>query len=442
MKANKYFVFCLFLGLLGIMPLCHAGSTLDAAKSSAVRCQLTELDEFRTIFGKPIEEIAKPDGDMSVIGFRYENGLAIFGKPKSEEQTPFVLYRLNINEKDVDIGCNSKMVLRNEKDLRKVNKFSGLSSVSLKQVDLRNQSEFLNPMTFDTETEWPDKLPEGFNPDRIIELGKNPGLGIRELHKDGINGQGIGIAIIDQPLLLGHDEYRDRIVYYDAVEVPGHPTQMHGAPVASIAAGKTLGVAPGARLYYFATPTWKNDNRYYAEALERVMQLNDRLPKDEQIRVASISKGDFERAKNYPLWERALEKAIAQGIYVSTCSREPISYLNLVLDFDKDPDDPASYAPTGWTKAAPKDPNRFYVPGGNRTVASHRGVEVYQLYREGGLSWSAPYLAGLAALAFQVRPDLSPADIVKLIKDTATPMPFGKIVNPRKLISEAKALKK
>jgi hypothetical protein len=31
---------------------------------------------------------------------------------------------------------------------------------------------------------------------------------------------------------------------------------------------------------------------------------------------------------------------------------------------------------------------------------------------------------------------------VKLIKDTATSMEFGKVVNPRKIISEAKMLKK
>jgi hypothetical protein len=58
------------------------------------------------------------------------------------------------------------------------------------------------------------------------------------------------------------------------------------------------------------------------------------------------------------------------------------------------------------------------------------------------LSWGAPYLAGLAALAFQVRPDLEPDDIEKLIKDTATSMPFGKVVNPGRVISEARTMKK
>ncbi len=442
MKFIRHFTLFFALSIFGLLQLSHAASALDAAKSSRAHCQLTDPDEFKEIFGPPIEEMAKTDGDWSLIEFGYENGQAIFGKPKQEVQTPFVLRWLVINEKAVDIGCDSKMVLQTEKDLGKLTKFWGFTNVSLKQIDLRNHSELVRKMPFDSETEWPDQLPDGFNPDRIIELGKNPGLGIRALHKEGIKGQGVGIAIIDQPLLLGHAEYRDKIVYYDAVQVPGHPAQMHGSPVASIAVGKTIGVAPESKLYYFATPTWKRDNRYYAEALDRILELNTRLPKNDQIRVVSVSNGAFKSIANYPLWEAAFRKATAQGIYVSTCVRDSLDYLLLDLDFDKNPDDPASYAPTEWLKRARPNPERVWIPGANRTIASFRGIGVYQSERGGGLSWGAPYLAGLAALAFQVRPDLSPDDIEKIIKDTATPMPFGKVVNPGKVISEAKTLRK
>jgi len=31
-------------------------------------------------------------------------------------------------------------------------------------------------------------LPDGFDPQMIMELGENPGLGMRELHKRGITG--------------------------------------------------------------------------------------------------------------------------------------------------------------------------------------------------------------------------------------------------------------
>ncbi|HPD01418.1 MAG TPA: peptidase S8, partial [Acetivibrio sp.] len=82
---------------------------------------------------------------------------------------------------------------------------------SIKDLDLTGEYDTLLKVTFDTRTEWPskDKLPKEFNPQEIIEIGKDPGLGIRDLHNQGITGQGVNVAIIDQPLLLGHKEYKD-----------------------------------------------------------------------------------------------------------------------------------------------------------------------------------------------------------------------------------------
>ena len=42
----------------------------------------------------------------------------------------------------------------------------------------------------------------GFDPAKLLEEGKNPGLGIHELHEEGIDGENVGIAVFDQPLLL------------------------------------------------------------------------------------------------------------------------------------------------------------------------------------------------------------------------------------------------
>ncbi len=54
-------------------------------------------------------------------------------------------------------------------------------------------------------------------------------------------------------LLVDHQEYRDRIRLYEEINIDkGTPAQMHGAAVASIAVGKTVGVAPEADLYYIA----------------------------------------------------------------------------------------------------------------------------------------------------------------------------------------------
>jgi len=46
------------------------------------------------------------------------------------------------------------------------------------------------------------------------------------------------------------------------------------------------------------------------------------------------------------------------------------------------------------------------------------------------MSWAVPYLAGLAALAFQVDPEIEPARIVELWTTTTTRTRVGPIVNP------------
>ncbi len=44
----------------------------------------------------------------------------------------------------------------------------------------------------------------------------------------------------------------------------------------------------------------------------------------------------------------------------------------------------------------------------SRAVASPTGNSDYVFYREGGWSWSIPYIAGVYALAAQVKPDITP----------------------------------
>ena len=414
---------------------------IDSGKVSQVLCHLTTLYEFKNIFGTAHNEATRQDGGVTLLILKYENGTATFRKSSDNSEALFAIVSLQIDGKFFDLGCNLRPVLRNEKDLLVVNQFQGLSNLSLKNLDLRSYGELLSRLPFDTLTEWPDKLPVGFEPAKLLELGKNPGLGIRTLHAEGITGKGIGLAIIDQPLLRGHLEYAAQLDLYDDTAVPNIEPQMHSAAVASLAVGKTLGVAPAARLYFFATPTWKMDNLFYAEALEKVIKINASLPKQKHIRVVSLSFGGFRKAKNYPRWEQVLKKAEAMGILVTTCDQEAfLPYLNLELDFTKDPDVEDSWRPTSWTSKAKPGAERLYAPGGNRTIASFRGSDTYQLERTGGLSWTAPYFAGLAALVFQVRPELTVDQVKKLIRKTASQKSFGKMVNPRKLIAEARKL--
>src|SRR3954454_19924350 len=79
-----------------------------------------------------------------------------------------------------------------------------LRSCDLSTLNIVDRREDLLHADFDSRTGWPTRLPEGFGAARVMDLGKNPGLGLRALHARGITGAGVGIGIIDQALLVQH----------------------------------------------------------------------------------------------------------------------------------------------------------------------------------------------------------------------------------------------
>jgi hypothetical protein len=189
----------------------------EGIRSGKIAFMLTEPGEITALLGEPEKETERKSGGMQIIEWDYPDLRIIFGKMRNDP-APFTLRGIRFQDKPIDIGQNEKLTLRTNDDLRKIDRFWGLSNISLRNLDLREKRDFLDSMSFDSLTEWPpkEKLPEGFNPKGLLENAKKPGIGIRSLHESGIDGRGVGIAIIDQPLLLGHKEYTSRLVRYDA----------------------------------------------------------------------------------------------------------------------------------------------------------------------------------------------------------------------------------
>jgi serine protease AprX len=398
-----------------------------AVEENRILYRLSTLDEFKTLLGPAEKEKTRNDGGMEIHELQYPNIQVFFGKMR-RDSTPLTLLMIIVNGSQLDIGQERQVVLRNEEDLKKIGSFWGFANVSLANLDLRNHLQLLEKMPFDSRTEWPapDMLPDGFDPAKLLEDGKNPGLGLQALHKQGIDGRGVGIAIIDQPLLKDHIEYADRIVHYEVIDVEGVPPQMHGPPICSIALGKTCGVAPKASLHYFAVPMWKPDNTPYCDAIDKLIQLSADPNITRRIRVVSISTGMFSQQANFDHWQEALKKAEQNGILVVTCAQESILHGMLARIDGKDPDNPDSYQSGIYGVR----PGAVLVPASNRTTAGHTGRDVYTFWREAGMSWATPYLAGLAVLAFQVNPEIEPKTIVTLLQKTAVQTSVGAVVQP------------
>jgi hypothetical protein len=327
-----------------------------------------------------------------------------------------------------------------------------LRSSDLTGFDLSKSKNDLLFADFDSKTKWPtpDKMPVDFDWQKIMELGKDPGLGMRALHDQGITGNGIGIAIIDQILLTDHIEFKDQIrVYEEAEDIIGGASSMHGPAVASIAVGRTVGVAPDADLYFIATEEWGN-LLYTANLIRRVIEINETLPQDRKIRVLSIAKGWMPNEKGYDEIISVMDEAKTAGIFVISSSLSQTHGLNfhaLGREPLADPNQFASYEPGLWWQdyfyENGLQANTLLVPMDSRTTASPTGTEDYVFYREGGWSWSIPYIAGTYALAAQVKPDITPETFWETALQTGRTIQlqhdgkeydFGVILDPQVLI--------
>ena len=313
--------------------------------------------------------------------------------------------------------------------------------------------------------------------DTYMEKCKNPGLGIRELHTQGITGKGVHMAIIDQPLGK-HQEYDENIRSHTNVnllEVPVNWSSgsMHGAAVTSIAVGKSVGVAPDASVDYYSAINlsydpkeideykkkieekiklcenspeekayWEGElkviekfgavssNTSYANAIIQILDKNRTLPKEEQVSVISISWGFDKVAPGYEKLQQAISRAKEEGVFVVSTALEE-DYGFETNGANRNPqgniDSPQSYeAGAFWKKASENEipaeflKNQLLFPMDHRTVADYQDGNSYRYEgNDGGMSWSTPWLAGMYVLAKQVDSNITPEDFWKIALETA-----------------------
>ena len=84
----------------------------------------------------------------------------------------------------------------------------------------------------------------------------------------------------------------------------------------------------------------------------------------------------------------------------------------------------------------------------SRTTASPTAAEDYAFYRQGGWSWSIPYLGGMYALAAQIKPDITPEEFWETALETGKTIhvwhkgedhKLGVILDPQSLSEALKA---
>lgn len=250
----------------------------------------------------------------------------------------------------------------------------------------------------------------------------------------------------------------------DVEEDDTYPPGMHGAAVASLAVGQNCGVAKDADLYFIGTDSFGDDDircESTCRAIDRILEINKKLPADRKIRVISISRGYGPEDKDFDKLEEKVNEANKEGIFVNTVGADMyknIDFGGLKRSVLSDADDPANYQFGGkWLQDEYMRNDQFVstphllVPMDNRTFASCQGQHLYEYNSDGGMSWATPYFAACYALACQVYPQITPNQFFELAiktgdmlndtpENTRKDKENARIINMAKLIEELKKL--
>lgn len=307
---------------------------------------------------------------------------------------------------------------------------------------MANPDLLINPY-FDTNTIWPQNLPDGFTPAKLMEEAKNPGTQIKALHEQGITGKGVSLAFLSHRLNTSNPEFENRIMHYEEF---GDKAFIHkeadNTSITGFVAGASMGIAPQANIYYIASEYRCASNE---NSIKRLIEFNNTLPEENKIKAAVMAHciympGKEETRKLNQIMQTAKENGIL--IISSTM----LMQYNTGIFSDSLPsggniDDTDSYVinKKAYTKiSAYFPPTVFILPGIRRTLPHADGSYAYNSYVR-----SSSWLLGVYALAAQADKNINPDKFIIAATDTGRKitMPDGKkgiFIRPKELVKYLK----
>lgn len=160
----------------------------------------------------------------------------------------FIEWKIGDYPFDGEVPCYYVFKKTSDNAVLTVKEYDNISNINITSADFSGFGENILTLKFNQKTVFPskDKMPsqDEYQPDYILEAGKNPGLGVRAIHEQGITGKGVTVAIIDQPLYIdSHPQYAGKIIEYKDFGCELE-SSMHGPAVTSLLAGETTGTCP------------------------------------------------------------------------------------------------------------------------------------------------------------------------------------------------------
>ena len=302
--------------------------------------------------------------------------------------------------------------------------------------------------TFQNTSE--ENLPQGWNPQQIIEEGRSIGQNIDKTHEMGYTGKGITVAVVDSPIIM-HQDIESSLASYEIMDNADkykQPADMHGQATSDILVGDKDGVAPDSNLVYFAATggvygePMINDR---LQALQRIVEINKNAKPEDKIKVVSLSWGINEGEEGYDEYLKILQTLVNDGVFVVTAdmnmSNGSIYGMNMpykTLHKKDQTDDQNNFSNYVVSLSPGEADESLCILAGDRTVASAISPNKYRHDSQDSTSWTVPALAGIYTCALQCAKEndveLTPQKFWQWALETGVPVNYENGENGGKAI--------
>lgn len=241
-------------------------------------------------------------------------------------------------------------------------------------------------------------------------------------------GQQTVVAIIDTGADLAHPNlaaglYADDPEHWNFSDEPGAPLDSngHGTHVSGIAAGRDIGETTGVASQSYLLPLKVDLSSGLmasrADAITFVAEIASKSSLGFIVNCSWKMAGDVESVRV------AFQKSLKSGVFVVVAAG------NQGVDLDVSPRYPACYpgvcVVSSVDNCGAKAPSANW---GSRVDVCAPGVNIYSTYPGNayfylsGTSQAAPHVAGVAALVWSVRRDLSAQEVLGILRSSAKPI--------------------
>ena len=283
----------------------------------------------------------------------------------------------------------------------------------------------IRKVPFSTKTIFPKENPFVLTKDMFL-VDDN----VRKLHEEGINGEGINVAVIDFAFDTIHDELKECLVYQKNCR-DDYEVHFHGSTVATQLCGKNLGVAPNVNLWFYGTG--QGAKRIIVDNYKALKDIYEQNKKGANIKIINISGSRHRENSEYM---NIYKKLLDQGCYII----DSLVFGDKFTSINQDPITKDYYYSDGQVLGMEqyKYYNHIAIPTGGKMTPLVTTTNEYLYCGQATYSWAIPKLSGYFALALQVNNNLTYEEFEQLAIETAKKINGIKIFNIIGIIKKIK----